>query len=268
MKRSGYTLYHLLFWLVVTLLFLFDRRYLAQKLNLPHFIECIAVRLGLLIGLAYFNLRILIPRFLPQNKFAYTTLLVLVVIAYTLIQNAYDVYLFGYVIGDSNHKNFWWKLPYNFFSSLWYTFIMAAAGLALDWFEQRNEVARLEQQIDKLKLQEVPMPTHEDVSGKEIVLKTGTKRVKVELSSITHIQGLKDYSVIFSGADKIIVKGSLKIVEELFPAGYFVRVHKSFLVSAARLKTQHANNIIINSFEIPIGRAYKQQVENFFRIDN
>ena len=145
---------------------------------------------------------------------------------------------------------------------------MTAAGLALDWFEQRNEVTRLEQEIERMKLQEALMPSHEDVNGKEIILKTGTKRMKVELNSITHIQGLKDYSVIFSGTDKIIVKGSLKNVEELFPTAHFVRVHKSFLVAAAHLKTQQANNIVINSFEIPIGRAYKQQVENFFQVDN
>jgi hypothetical protein len=129
MKRSRYTLYHFLFWLVVTLLFLYDRRYLTQKLNLPHFIECITVRLGLLIGLAYFNLRVLIPRFLPQGKFRYGLSLIGCILIYTLVQNAYDIYLFGYVIGDSNHKNFWWKLPYNFFSSLWYVFIMATVGL-------------------------------------------------------------------------------------------------------------------------------------------
>jgi hypothetical protein len=264
MKRSRYTLYHFLFWLVVTLLFLYDRRYLTQKLNLPHFIECITVRLGLLIGLAYFNLRVLIPRFLPQGKFRYGLSLIGCILIYTLVQNAYDIYLFGYVIGDSNHKNFWWKLPYNFFSSLWYVFIMATVGLALDWFEQRDEVTRLEQEIERLKLQEAPMPSREDVNGKEIILKTGTKRVKVELSSITHIQGLKDYSVIFSGAEKIIVKGSLKNVEELFPAAHFVRVHKSFLVASTHLKNRQANSIIINSLEIPIGRAFRQQVEKAF----
>jgi hypothetical protein len=79
----------------------------------------------------------------------------------------------------------------------------------------------------------------------------------------TH-SGAKRLFGYFQWGDKIIVKCSLRNVKELFPAGHFVRVHKSFLVSAVHLKTQQVNNIVTSSFEIPIGRAYKQQVEIFF----
>ena len=60
---------------------------------------------------------------------------------------------------------------------------------------------------------------------------------------------------------KIIVKGSLKIVEELFPAKHFLRVHKSYMVAGNKIKHTQSNKLVlINDETIPIGRSYKHLV--------
>nr|WP_281024324.1 LytTR family DNA-binding domain-containing protein [Mucilaginibacter celer] len=59
----------------------------------------------------------------------------------------------------------------------------------------------------------------------------------------------------------MLLKGSIKAMSDLFPAGRFVRVHKSFIVSTARITRLESNRIMLNGYEIPIGRNFKGDLE-------
>lgn len=94
-----------------------------------------------------------------------------------------------------------------------------------------------------------------------IFVKSGVKRVKLRFDEVTHIQGLKDYAIIHTSHEKIVIKGSIKMVQEMFPSSLFVRVHKSFLVSRKAITRIERGKIIIASHQIPIGRNYRDDVE-------
>ena len=94
-----------------------------------------------------------------------------------------------------------------------------------------------------------------------IFVKSGVKRIKLYFDQVTHIQGLKDYAIIHTPQERIVIKGSVKMVQEMFPSSLFVRVHKSFLVSNKEIKRIERNRIIIGSYQIPIGRNYREEVE-------
>jgi len=95
------------FWIVVTVIFLYDRTYLIQKVGLGHFAECIFIRLSLIISLAYLNNHYLIPEYFVNNRyFLYFSSLMLILATYISLQSLYDIYLYGFVIGALNHRNF------------------------------------------------------------------------------------------------------------------------------------------------------------------
>ncbi len=94
-----------------------------------------------------------------------------------------------------------------------------------------------------------------------IFVKSGVKRIKLEFDQITHIQGLKDYAIIYTPQEKIVIKGSVGTVQEMFPPSLFIRVHKSFLVAHKAIRRIERNKIVIGSFQIPIGRNYREEVE-------
>ena len=98
-----------------------------------------------------------------------------------------------------------------------------------------------------------------------IFVKSGVKRIKLYFDQVTHIQGLKDYAIIHTPAEKIVIKGSVKMVQEMFPAALFVRVHKSFLVSVKAIRRLERNRIMIDKHQIPIGRNYRGEVEKYTR---
>ena len=94
-----------------------------------------------------------------------------------------------------------------------------------------------------------------------IFVKSGVKRIKLRFEEVTHIQGLKDYAIIHTLKEKIVIKGSRKMVHAMFPSTLFVRVHKSFLVYSKAITRIERNNLVIGSYQIPIGRNYRENVE-------
>ncbi|WP_051315295.1 LytR/AlgR family response regulator transcription factor [Algoriphagus terrigena] len=244
---------HLLFWTIVTLIFIYDRRYLIQKFQLPeHFIACVTIRMGLLISLVYLHLNVLVPRFFKKRSYVkYTALLLLSLGIYVSLQNLYDIYLYGYVIGDVRSRSFFGAFSYNFLTTLWYLALTAGLKFGLDKYFEKSKA-------DESNLP--PNPPMSDPQEKSILLKTGTKQIMTDLDTVTHVKGLKDYSIIYTTAEQIIVKGSLKNAEILLGDKKLVRVHKSYLVALDRIKTIQNNQIILENHAIPIGRSYKKEL--------
>ncbi|MGV3586350.1 MAG: LytR/AlgR family response regulator transcription factor [Adhaeribacter sp.] len=94
-----------------------------------------------------------------------------------------------------------------------------------------------------------------------IFVKSGVNRIKLYFNEVTHIQGLKDYAIIHTAKEKVVIKGSIKMVQEMFPPSLFIRVHKSFLVLSKAIKRIERNRIVMGNHQIPIGRNYREAVE-------
>jgi DNA-binding LytR/AlgR family response regulator len=94
-----------------------------------------------------------------------------------------------------------------------------------------------------------------------IFVKSGVRRIKLYFEEVSHIQGLKDYAIIYTPDQRIVIKGSVKSMQEIFPETRFIRVHKSFIVAKDKIRRMEKNRIIINDHQIPIGRNYKDEVE-------
>ncbi|GAB3318547.1 LytTR family DNA-binding domain-containing protein [Larkinella ripae] len=98
-----------------------------------------------------------------------------------------------------------------------------------------------------------------------VFVKSGVQRIKLHFEDVTHIQGLKDYAIIHTPTGKIVLKGSIKAMHDIFPQNRFIRVHKSFIVAVSRITRIERNRLIINGNQIPIGRNYKEEVEQALR---
>jgi len=124
-----------------------------------------------------------------------------------------------------------------------------------------NAVKRVTEMIQ---LMQVPSSINDDHTQKyEILIKAGTQKVIVDLRKITHAQGLKDYTILFTEDKKYLVKGSVKAMEKYLPDSHFIRVHRSFLIAKERVKVVNHNRIELGEISIPIGKLYKEVVSNF-----
>lgn len=240
-----------LFWMIITLIFIYDRRYLIIKFQLQeHFVACVIFRIGLLISLVYVHHHFLIPKFFKTTKFLkYGIFLFAALIVYVSLQNLYDIYLYGFVIGDVRSRDFWNSFPYNFIITSWYLTLAAILQFGLDKYEQKKGEPSYSKNSEK-----------DEGIDRQVFLKSGTKQVMTDLDTVTHVKGLKDYSIVFTDEEQIIVKGSLKNAENLLGDKKLIRVHKSYLVALDRIKTIQHNQIILGNHSIPIGRSYKKEL--------
>lgn len=99
-----------------------------------------------------------------------------------------------------------------------------------------------------------------------IAIKSGTKTISLPLASITHIQGLKDYSIVYTDDNKkYVIKGYLKAISEIFNRPDFVRVHKSFIIARTCIRNINRDKIEIGTYIIPVGRVFKEDVINIIQ---
>lgn len=109
-------------------------------------------------------------------------------------------------------------------------------------------------EIVKLKTLEQQVENH---TPQYITIRSNGLNVRLNTDQITHIQGLKDYTILFANQKKYMVKGSVKSMFACLPEDQFVRVHKSFIVAKSKLAYIANNKIEFDGFLIPIGRRFK-----------
>jgi DNA-binding LytR/AlgR family response regulator len=90
-----------------------------------------------------------------------------------------------------------------------------------------------------------------------IFVKADYKIIKINIDDIIYIEGLKDYIKIYTGSKPILTLSSLKNIEEKLPSKEFMRVHKSFIVSVAKIESISKSRIKIGDKEIPISDNYR-----------
>lgn len=98
---------------------------------------------------------------------------------------------------------------------------------------------------------------------KYLMVKVEYSTVRLDINEIQYIEGLKDYVKIYAGKKPLLTKSTMKNIEEKLPSDTFVRVHKSFIVSVAKIDAIENNRIMIGDKHIPIGNQYKNDFNNF-----
>ncbi len=131
-----------------------------------------------------------------------------------------------------------------------YQEFLKASNKALSWF------SLTEQTFDNKSV---------EPSNTSIFVKSEYKLLKVELSNILYIEGLKDYVKIYTKdqSKPILSLMSLKNLEEKLSPEQFMRVHRSFIVNLHQINKIERNRIVFGSVYIPIADSYKDQFQEF-----
>ena len=90
-----------------------------------------------------------------------------------------------------------------------------------------------------------------------IFVKTEHKIQRVDLDDILYIEGLKDYISIYTEAERVVTLQNMKKMEEILPAGRFVRVHRSYIVALDKIASIERGRIFIEDKVIPVGDTYR-----------
>lgn len=112
---------------------------------------------------------------------------------------------------------------------------------------------------------EVRQLNEEESAGQDIIseyffIKADNKLIKILYKSILFVEALQNYVVIHTSDKKYMTYLTFKSVEEYLPANQFIKVHKSYIVSAIKIDSIEGNEIRIGTQHIPISRNLKEEV--------
>lgn len=95
-----------------------------------------------------------------------------------------------------------------------------------------------------------------------IFLNVGYSLQKIVLSDIIWIEGLRDYIQIHlkSTPKPVLVRMSIKAIEEQIPAQKFVRIHKSYIIAIDSVSAIRKNSVFIGEKELSIGDTYSDAI--------
>jgi DNA-binding LytR/AlgR family response regulator len=100
-------------------------------------------------------------------------------------------------------------------------------------------------------------------SRDHMFVNTNRKKVKLYFKDILYIESLKEYVRIYTTEKILTAKFQLGQIDELLPKAEFLRIHRSFIVSKAKIEAYNSAEVEINGKSLPIGRSYKELVVGF-----
>ena len=81
------------------------------------------------------------------------------------------------------------------------------------------------------------------------------------ISEIVLIEGLKDYLKIHMTDGKpLVIRMSLKSIEEKLPSNKFFRIHKSYIVAVSHITSIRKNSVFLGNQELPLSDHYKDEL--------
>jgi DNA-binding LytR/AlgR family response regulator len=95
-----------------------------------------------------------------------------------------------------------------------------------------------------------------------LFLNVQKKKVKILFSEIFYIESQREYIKIIATKKEYISKMSTHEMEALLPANLFKRIHRSYIVSISKIESYTAEAVEVNGVSIPIGRDYRDFIEN------
>lgn len=128
---------------------------------------------------------------------------------------------------------------------------------AVDYLVKPITHARFTKSIDKFFKQNTKVNVEEE---KYFYIKVNGRLQKIFYADIVYAESMRDYIKIVTVKETHVTHLTMKNLAEMLPAGTFVRVHRSFIVHTAYIRSVGKKELLVNEFKIPVGDNYKQNL--------
>ncbi len=136
---------------------------------------------------------------------------------------------------------------------------------AVDYLLKPISLERLIKAVNKFLGESIPeiAPSEKEITSPPsefIFVRSDRKMIKVNFTDITYIESLTDYIKIFTSEKTIITRETISNIEAKLSSEAFLRCHRSFIASIAKIDSFTSEYLEISGKAIPISRSYKKEV--------
>ena len=127
---------------------------------------------------------------------------------------------------------------------------------AVDYLLKPYTFARFQQAIEKA---EAVQRFQQNDRQQYLILRVDYSLIRIALPDILFIEGLDNYlKVHVRNQGPIVVRMTMKALQEKLPENEFVRVHRSYIVAISKIGSIRNKMIFIGEEEIPLGTSHEK----------
>jgi DNA-binding LytR/AlgR family response regulator len=83
---------------------------------------------------------------------------------------------------------------------------------------------------------------------------------KIFYESVLFVEACQNYICIHTAGEKYMTLTPMRSLEEQLPAGYFLRIHKSYIVAIGKIRSLSGNEVTVGQTRIPVSKNYKDEL--------
>lgn len=137
-------------------------------------------------------------------------------------------------------------------------FDLSAADYLLKPFSLERFIIAVDKAMERLQNTNVVSTPENTGAENYFFIKTEGKIFKISFDDMLYAEASGNYTKIITVQNTLLPAMSFTAVEALLPAGKFIRVHRSFIISKSKISHIEGNRVYVNGTEIPIGNNYKE----------
>ena len=246
-SKTSNPVFHVFFWLFITIVFtlVFGHSW-GSRVQAFYFISLL---LPVVMGTSYFFNYFLVPRFLLTKKYYWFALYFL----YTIVVSLYFemwvlTFSFMYLVNFEIYQ-----IAPNSRDTLLLAVVLYLVVFSSSFLLMVQQLMKSNRELEAINEEKSKM------ENPFLELLSNRKSVRVLYDEIVYIESLADYIKLHT-TDKreITSKEKISVLEEKLP-GFFIRIHRSFIVNLNKVTGFNNNEVEIGATVLPIGRSYKQQ---------
>lgn len=136
---------------------------------------------------------------------------------------------------------------------------------AVDYLLKPIDFRRFEAAVQKALSFEKIRSEEKPVNGDSIFVHSEYRVIKIMLRDIEYIESMQDYVKIYlTGSEKpVLTLSPLKNMIEKLPSGAFIRIHRSFVVAADKIRSVHNRKVQVGSAQLPVGNHFADSIRNW-----
>ena len=132
----------------------------------------------------------------------------------------------------------------------------------LDYLIKPIPFERFMKAVGKVFTYKQVIPLSNQVAEEEpfLFVKEDRQLIRIALRDIVFLESLRDYVKITTLTQQVVTRQTLGYYEELLPREQFIRIHRSFMVAKAKIRSMTDTRMEVSGHTLPIGRYYKPHV--------
>lgn len=119
---------------------------------------------------------------------------------------------------------------------------------------------RFLQAVQKIPNKNITHSLPSTVNSSFLFVRSERKMVKVALNEVLYIESVGDYLKIYLNTKTILTRETINNILQKLPEANFLRIHRSYIVSIAKIDSYTNEYIEIFNKALPISRSFKESV--------